>query len=345
MGPEVSTLARQVLEEGGVAAAGYAPLAPMWFDARMAARQVARGEGIEGHFTFRHPALSASLTRRTPWARWHLTVALGYDLPACADGPAVAGYAQEDLYGSLRGLLEHVRTLVREAGGRAMVVADSNLAFDKALARRAGIGVVGRHTMILVPGYGARVVLGSLVTDEPLPIVLGPRFARHPCGTCQRCVSGCPVGALTAPGVLDATRCIASLLQEPTLARSARRAVGTRVYGCDECLRACPIGASHERASSSSPSWLLDASDEEILRRAGHWYLPGRAPFYAKRNLVIALGNSGDESNRAALARAWCDSDPRLRREALRSWLRLHTGKRRLRSPRLDKGEPACDTR
>jgi epoxyqueuosine reductase len=323
MGPELAQRARQVLIEGGVAAAGYAALTPTWFDARVAARQVARGEGIAGHFTFRHPASSALPTRRIPWARWHLTVALGYDLAEAATGPAVAGYAEVDLYGRLRELLERVRALVTDAGGRAMVVADTNLAFDKALARRAGVGVVGHHTMILVPGYGARVVLGSLVSDVPVAVVLGPRFRRHPCGTCQRCLTACPVGALIAPGVLDATRCLATLAQEPQLTPGARAALGTRVYGCDDCLRACPIGARHEHAGSAPLSWILEATDEEIVARAGHWYLPQRDPFYARRNLVIALGNSHQPSARAVLARTCLVRDPRLRREALRSWLRL----------------------
>ena len=126
------------------------------------------------------------------------------------------------------------------AGHRAAVLCDDSRLVDRAAAVRAGVGWWGKSTMVLAPGHGPWLLLGSVVTDASLPP--DTPMARD-CGTCAACLPACPTGALVAPGVLDARRCLAALAQSPgAIPREFRRAMGDRLYGCDDCLEACPPG-------------------------------------------------------------------------------------------------------
>ena len=104
-------------------------------------------------------------------------------------------------------------TYPRSAGAQARVVADDNALVDREAAVRAGIGWYGKNANVLLPGRGSWFVLGSVITDAPLPASTEP--VRDGCGTCDRCITGCPTGAIVEPGVVDARRCLACRVPVP----------------------------------------------------------------------------------------------------------------------------------
>ncbi len=300
-----------------------------------------RSQGLDGgmQFTFRNPERSTDPGRLLPGARALVVGAWGYrrredpagDVrPGPDEGPvgAVARYARRDHYASLRGALEPMAAHLRTLGWRARVVCDDNALVDRAAAHRAGLGWYGKNSLILLPGLGSWFVLGSVVTDAPL---VGPGPAPEPappaegCGPCRRCMTACPTRALVEPGVLDARRCLAWLVQAPgDFPEEYRRSLGGRIYGCDECQQVCPINRVADRrrpppapeadtVASVDLLGLLAASDEELIVDHGRWYIPAREPRYLRRNALVALGNVGDGSDpatRRSLRRAMADDDP-----------------------------------
>lgn len=189
---------------------------------------------------------------------------------------------------------------LEERGHRAEVLVDDNRLADRAAAIRAGIGWQGRSTMILTPGLGPWLLLGTVVTDAPLE---ESAPMRRGCGTCVACLPACPTGALSEMG-LDARRCLSTWLQTPgAIPHWVRPHLGRRIYGCDDCLASCPPGgpaleASQESAGVLSFEELLRQTDDELLDRFHWWYVPRRDGRHIRRNLVIAAGNSAE---RAAL--------------------------------------------
>jgi epoxyqueuosine reductase len=214
----------------------------------------------------------------------------------------------------LRAGLEAVSSRLREAGYKSRIVADDNALVDRAAAHRAGIGWWGKNTLIILPGMGSWFVLGSVLTDALLARDDGPISDR--CGPCSRCMPACPTGALVAPGVLDARRCLAWLLEAPgPLPRELREAVGDRVYGCDECQVVCPPNraASLRRVRLSAGAGaaggiegpperpdlieMVVSDDAALMSRFGHFYLAERDPALLRRNALVALGNVGSGSD------------------------------------------------
>ncbi len=314
----------QLLIERGVVAAGSGAVVPLHFDAQQSRLRIAAGSVDPTHFTYRNPERAAVVARTFPWSQGYVTVAVPY-LTALDREAQVAGYAYNRCYEDLRGTLAASVAYLREAGLRAVSLFDSNQAFDKGLARRAGIGLVGRHSMVMVPKVGSRVVLGSIFTEQLLSVSVGRRFRSDPCQSCRRCVDACPTGAIRLPGTLDAHRCIASILQQDSWSPVDRKLVGARVYGCDSCIDACPIGWTSRKESAPAPlaRWLT-VSDQELLGEVGHWYIPRRDPFYVRRNVANALGNRGSLTldERRALALLCVSSQTRERIEGLRALLR-----------------------
>ena len=223
----------------------------------------------------------------------------------------VGRYAWSDHYGALRAGLGAIARRLRDAGERAVVVADDNALVDREAAHRAGLGWFGKNANLLLPGAGSWFVLGSVITTAELPTAAAP--AADGCGPCRRCLDACPTGAIVAPGVIDANRCLAWVLQRPgPIAEELRPAVGDRIYGCDDCQEACPptvhLGRRHARPlPPDAEAWvdvldLLAADDETLLARHGRWYIAGRDPRWLRRNALVVLGNSADPADPRVVA-------------------------------------------
>ena len=303
----------------GLHAVGVCDAAP--FEEARTALEERRSEGLHGGmaFTYRNPERSTDPGRVVAGASSMLVGALRYDTaiePPPTPGPVarVARYATEDHYAVLRRALRAVASELHTAGHKAVVVADDNAMVDRAAAVRAGIGWYGKSSNVLVPGQGSWFVLGSVVTDATLPVTGGP--VDDGCGACTKCLEGCPTGAIVAPGVVDARRCLAWHLQVAgDFPREFRAALGDRIYGCDECQEVCPpsrradrLGPPSDAESAPPPeatsgegvapgawvdlAWLLEASDEELLGHLGRWYVPRREARYLRRNALVVLGNS-----------------------------------------------------
>jgi len=285
-------------------------------------------------FTYRNPQRSTDPQRAVAGARSIIVGARPYrtvDEPSRPPGPQarVARYAWVDHYAPLRAGLREIARRLRRSDHRAVAFADDNSIVDREVAHLAGLGWFGKNANILIPGAGSFFVLGCVVTTAELtpgtPVADG-------CGACRRCIDGCPTGAIVAPGVVDANRCLAWLVQQPgTFPVEYREALGDRLYGCDDCQEVCPPtvrqGERHRlrlAADERPQAWvdvveLLEASDELLLERHGRWYLAGRDPTWWRRNALIVLGNIGDVGDprvRAALDSYRSHPDPLLREHA-----------------------------
>ncbi|MCU0270837.1 MAG: tRNA epoxyqueuosine(34) reductase QueG [Acidimicrobiales bacterium] len=304
----------------GLDAVGIASAEP--FESTRVVLEERRAAGLHGgmQFTYRNPARSTDPSRSLPGARALVVGARAYDArfpaaPADRSRPRarVARYAVRDHYAELRRGLEAVADHLRGEGWVARVLADDNALVDRAAAHRAGLGWYGKNANILLPGAGSWFVLGAVLTDAPLPSTAAP--VEDGCGSCRRCLDGCPTGAIVAPGVVDARRCLAWLVQaEGDFPLEHREALGDRIYGCDDCQEVCPpnrragrgrddpAGGSGDEAAWVDVVALLDADDAELLDRFGRWYIPRRDPRYLRRNALVVLGNRAGGSCGAGTA-------------------------------------------
>jgi epoxyqueuosine reductase len=265
-------------------------------------------------FTYRDPERSTDPMRSVAGARSVIVAARPYltdDDPA-PPGPdagphaRVGRYAWVDHYAPLRAALREVCRRIRRADHRAVAFADDNSIVDRAVAHRAGLGWYGKNANLLLPGAGSWFVLGSIVTTalyEPTAAAV-----QEGCGSCTRCIDECPTGAIIAPGVIDANRCISWILQRPgSIPVEDRSAIGDRIYGCDDCQDACPISVRLGRRNTigldpAADAWvdaveLLEADDEWIDDRYGHWYVSGREFRWLRRNALVVIGNVADPND------------------------------------------------
>lgn len=274
-----------------------------------------RGQGLNAtmQFTYRNPTRSTEpagllsgaaslIVGAWPYPGGDTTPDTTAPLNSAGDGDLptpmgrVARYATEDHYADLREALARIAAVIESAGHRTRIVADDNALVDRAAAYRAGVGWFGRNANILVPGHGSWVLLGAVVTDAPLgqsePVADG-------CGSCRRCIDGCPTGAILAPGVVDARRCLAWIVQAAgPIPVEFREALHDRVYGCDDCQEVCPPSRRSPEGNEVVGAGgrvdllgLLSASDEELIDRHGRWYIADRDVRHLRRNALIALGN------------------------------------------------------
>jgi epoxyqueuosine reductase len=318
--------------DAGLDAIGVAKAEP-FLDARrhLVERKAA---GLHGgmHFTYGNPERATDPASVVAGARSLVVGARSYRAAAPTPPPGavarVARYSWRDHYAPLRRALGAVAGCLAARGHAAVVLVDDNRLVDREAAVRAGLGWYGKNANVLIPEHGSWFVLGSVVTDAVLPVAIP---VADGCGTCARCLPACPTGALVAPGVLDARRCLAHLLQAPgDFPVEFREALGDRLYGCDDCQESCPPNRLEDRrhpppaAASDDEAWVpvldvLAASDDELLARHGRWYIPCRQPRYLRRNALVVLGNVGDGADpavEAALRKALADADPMLRSHA-----------------------------
>ncbi len=282
----------------GLAAVGFTSAEVLQPALELLTSRKKAGLAAEMQFTYRNPERSTDPARALPGAESIVVGALAYGSASTpqAGQARVARYAVDNQYAQLRSTLEKMANTIRDDGFKARVHMDDNNLVDRNVAWRAGIGWFGKNANLLVPGVGSWVVLGNVITDAPLPVADEPMA--DGCGPCRRCIDGCPTKAIVGPGIVDARRCIAWLVQGPEpIPEQYREAVGDRIYGCDECQDVCPespIVDSSSQSKSLEVLWLLEASDEELLARVGHWYIANRDPNVVRRTALVVLGNTAD---------------------------------------------------
>ena len=251
-----------------------------------------------------------------------------YPSPACGGRGrqelpgVVARYARfddyhETLWQRLEALLGFIQTQAPTASGK--VYCDTGPITERDLAMRAGLGWIGKHTNLISRSLGNWFFLGEILLDIELPA--DTPETTH-CGTCTRCLPACPTGAITAPYQLDARRCISYLTIElkGSIPEDLRPLIGTRIYGCDDCLAACPWNkfavrsedpTVRPRADLSAPDLLeLLALDDEAFRvKFKNSPIKRTKRRGLLRNVCVALGNLGDPRAVPALTRA-AETDP-----------------------------------
>ncbi len=217
---------------------------------------------------------------------------------------------------ALAGLAHNIGRRIGPFGYRVCV--DSAPVLEKALARNAGLGWIGKHTNLIARDAGSWFFLGEILTDLPLPVD-DPASAH--CGTCQACIPACPTGAIVAPYQLDARRCIAYLTIEhkSAIPVELRSSLGNRIYGCDDCQLVCPWNKFAQAAAhpdfkvrnrldatrlTDLFGWTAGEFDERM--RGSALYRIGYERW--SRNIAVALGNApGSPEVIAALLRRRTD--------------------------------------
>lgn len=337
---EVEQLSERCIEVGkkaGLSSVGITTAEPFTEAQEILIERKEVGYAANMQFTYRNPERSTTPTKIISDAQSLVVGAMHTPaprLPESSEGDSrISAYARKDYYSDLRNSLKSIAELLESEGWKARVVADDNALVDRAAAVRAGLGWVGKNSNVLLPKKGSWFVLGSVVTNAPL----NPNkdVIEDECGKCTRCMDLCPTGAIVEPGVVDARRCIAWLVQAPgSIPLEFRTAVGNRLYGCDDCQEVCPVGR-HERekeeienSSADIPALeLLSYSDEEILDRYGHWYIAERNPKYLRRNALVVLGNSKKQSPdiEKGITKYLSDSDQVLKEHAEWAYNRRRT--------------------
>jgi len=245
-----------------------------------------------------------------PQARTILVMALNYYQPDPDRDYRIAKYALGDDYHNfmLRRLKRLCRILREEYGGEQRPYVDTGPLLEKPIAEAAGIGWQGKSTILIQPKRGTWSFLANIVTTLDLPT---DTKVKDRCGTCVRCIDICPTRAITAPYQLDASKCISYLTIEHdgAIPLRYRKAIGNRLYGCDECLDVCPWNKwatptqEVKFAARELPSLVEMLGWDEITFQARMQGSPMRRLKLQrfKRNLCVVLGNVGQAEALPAL--------------------------------------------
>lgn len=246
---------------------------------------------------------------------------VGGQKPEVGKTGRIARYAWgDDYHDVMLAKLRELEAFLATAGGRQKIYVDTGPVLERDFAAEAGIGWHGKSTMLLNRSLGTWFFLGEILTTLDLPPD-PPQVAR--CGSCTRCIDACPTGAITAPHRLDARRCISYLTIElkGSIPIDLRPLIGDRIYGCDDCLDACPWNrfaqVSRESAFAARPMvaqmklrdfLALDDEQFRALFRGSPIKRIKRRGFL--RNVSVALGNVGTEEDLPALTAAADDAEP-----------------------------------
>jgi len=312
---------------------------------------LASGHHGDMDYLQRHAALRADPARLVPGALRVITARMNYlprdstaewarrefDRIAIPNAAVVSIYARgRDYHRILRQRLQTLASRIELEVGRYgyRVATDSAPLLEVELARKAGLGWRGKHTLLLSQDAGSMFFLGEIVTDLPLPV--DAPTSDH-CGSCARCIDICPTRAITAPYQLDARRCISYLTIEHrgSIPIELRPLIGNRIYGCDDCQLVCPWNKFAQTAAlpdfdvrndlDSATLIELFAWDEtefderhqgSAIRRIGHerWL----------RNIAVALGNAPTSAAVIAALQERADHRSEIVREHVSWALRKH---------------------
>jgi epoxyqueuosine reductase len=342
------------LELVGVTDAGPLPEARARMEESVAAGRMARMDWMGGD----RPRQATEPASMDPTARSVIVVAAPYvgagraawdprpDALREALAPVLAGTPAEpagriaryalgtDYHVALRERLEALAADLRREGvaaGDVAYVDDRPLA-ERALAARAGMGWIGKNANLLTHAReGSWVFLGAILASADLP---ADEPIRTTCGSCTRCLDGCPTGAIVAPHTIDARRCISYLtIEHPGMLDPwEAQAIGDWVFGCDVCQEVCPVNAD---ADDSGPllvpllpliAWLLPLGGRAFARAVGASALTRAGRHRLLRNAIAALGNAGEVSREGIelLERARADARPEVRDQAARVLASVH---------------------
>ncbi|HEY9179864.1 MAG TPA: tRNA epoxyqueuosine(34) reductase QueG, partial [Candidatus Baltobacteraceae bacterium] len=305
-------LACEAAIELGAAGVRVAPAHP-----DEAAREAMRAAFARGDFTTwryddEYARKAAAPDHVLAGARSVVCIAMPYRTEQPAQAPftgRVSTYAwSADYHQRVKTILAQIAKRIDEAAGAPVtaIACDTKPLAERAFAARAGLGWVGKHTNVINPQAGSFVFLGEIVTTLPLS---PDAPLRKSCGSCTRCISACPTGALRGDYTIDATKCIADLTQRTdAIPRELRAFVGTWVWGCDLCQIACPpnerttVRAGEENRAlapqTSTPSLvrLLQIRSGEFKRIYAKTAMGWRGAAILRRNAAVALGNSLDRA-------------------------------------------------
>jgi len=257
------------------------------------------------------------------------------DLQARHDRGAISVYARNrDYHDVMKGRLKEIAgKIVARAGGDVKVFVDTAPVMEKPLAQAAGLGWQGKHTNLVSREHGSWLFLGTIFTTAELA---PDRAEIDHCGSCRACLDACPTDAFPAPYRLDARRCISYLTIENKgpIPHEFREKIGNRIYGCDDCLAACPWNKFAQVASEAKLAARDDLREPplaELLQlddaafRAFFSGSPikriGRDRFI--RNVLIAAGNSGDAGLAGPVRALLGDASPLVRGAAIWALARL----------------------
>lgn len=259
-------------------------------------------------------------------------------LQARRDRGAISVYAQNrDYHEVMKGRLKEIAgKIVARAGGDVKVFVDTAPVMEKPLAEAAGLGWQGKHTNLVSREHGSWLFLGTIFTTAEL---VPDKPEEDHCGSCRACLDACPTDAFPAPYRLDARRCISYLTIENKgpIPRDFREKIGNRIYGCDDCLAACPWNKFARAASEAKLAAREDLREPPLadllrLDDAGFRSLFTGSPIKRigrdrfVRNVVIAAGNSGDASLAEPVRALLGDASPLVRGAAVWALSRLVPG-------------------
>jgi epoxyqueuosine reductase len=243
-----------------------------------------------------------------PGARTMIVAMAVYSRAASEPAP-IAAYAQRaDYHHELKRALRHLAADLRELvpSSRTRVAVDTAPIREREAAMRAGLGWIGKNTMVVNERHGCHTLLGAVLWSEE--IEPDPPAADH-CGGCRRCLDACPTGAFPRPYELDSRLCLSYLTIEhrDAIPGELREPLSTRAFGCDACIAACPYGAraplegdgllaTDAALAGRSLRELIELARDRFWKTFRHTPVERARKRGLLRNLLVAAGNSGDRA-------------------------------------------------
>ena len=278
---------------------------------------LASGQHGDMEWMARDPERRKDVQRVLPGAKSIVVTALNYHVPETpSSSPLLRGRKQEgivakyargqDYHKTFKDILKQLAKFVEEAGGpgtRAFIASDTSALLEKELAQRSGLAWVGKSTIALNREMGTWFLLGEVITTLELE---PDNPAKNRCGTCTQCIDVCPTQAFTSPYHLDARKCIAYLTLESKtdIPEEFRKAVGNRIFGCDDCLAVCPWNRFAREARTFKKSYRQDLkaldpreafemSEKDFEAKFTGTSLKRLGLERLQRNAAVVLGNVG----------------------------------------------------
>ena len=258
------------------------------------------------------------VTRVLPEARSIIVVGLNYYQPQPNPNYQIAKYALgQDYHNVITKKLRKLCTVMRALGGAQKPYVDTGPVLEKPIAVAAGLGWQGKSTIVLQPEFGTWLFLGIIITTLELE---SSSPAPDRCGSCTKCITACPTSAIIAPYKLDARKCLAYLTIEHKgpIPLEYRKALGTRIFGCDDCLDVCPwnkwaketkenkFKARLQPALKETLSW----TEEDFLNQFRGTPVKRLGLLRWWRNALTVMGNTGTPGDLEAIGRLVNHADP-----------------------------------